>query len=110
MPQHGNNSKALSDEDQMALIWIAPLAATMALGSAGLWWSTAIAWMVDHSILIASEASPMAAIPASDGAGLDGRRLIVALAVVIALGAVAISAGRTAYSARQARLHGGDRG
>ena len=91
MPQHGNNSKALSDDDQMALIWIAPLAATMALGSAGLWWSTAIAWMVDHSILIASEASPMVAIPASDGA-------------------VAISAGRTAYSARQARLHGGDRG
>ncbi|MCZ4238225.1 hypothetical protein O4H25_15400, partial [Staphylococcus equorum] len=78
---------------------------TMALGSAGLWWSTAIAWMVEHSILIASEASPMVQIPASDGAGLDGRRLIIAVAAVIALVAVAISAGRAAYKARQARLH-----
>ncbi len=52
----------------------------------------------------------MVQIPASDGAGLDGRRLIIALAVVVALVAVAISAGRSAYSARQARLHRGDRG
>ena len=41
MPQHGNNSKALSDDDQMALIWIAG-ATSDHVGRKPMWWFSLI--------------------------------------------------------------------
>lgn len=110
MSEHSNRSSSLSDSDQMALFWIAPIALTVALGSAGLWWSKALTWLVDHSILIAADASPIVRIPAAQGIGLDGRRATIALALVIAVVAIGISAGKAAHSARQTRPQKGDRG
>ena len=109
MSEHENRGSALSDSDQMALFWIVPIAITVTLGSAGLWWSKAITWLVGHSILIANDASPIVRIPAAHGAGLDGRRVIIAIAIVIAVVAISVSAGKAAHSARQGRPQKGDR-
>lgn len=113
MSEHSSNSKgsSLSDSDQMALFWIVPIVATVALGSVGLWWSTTVTWLVDHSILTASGTSPIVQLPAAHGAGLDDRRLIIAIALIVAVLAIAASVGKAASSARQAgRLQRGDRG
>lgn len=110
MSEHSNRGSSLSDSDQMALFWIVPIALMVALGSAGLWWSKALTWLVGHSILIAADASPIVRIPAAQGVGLDGRRAIIALAIVFAVVAIGVSAGKAARSSRQARPQKGDRG
>ena len=68
------------------VIFIAGCVAVVAvLGSAGVFWGAGVTWLVEHQLLLAPGAHPLLALPAADGAGLDGARLAVLAAGLLGL-------------------------
>lgn len=61
------------------------------VGSGGALWLKGITWLIEHQILIGAEADPLLALPRSGGAGLDGPRVLIACAVLLALLAFGVS-------------------
>lgn len=46
-------------------------------------WQRVLGWLVDHGVLVTAAESPLLALPASRGIGLDTPRVAIAAAVVI---------------------------
>jgi hypothetical protein len=97
MPRTTHNS----DDDEFLLFIIGAIALMTLLGSAGLYWSKIVVWMVAHHIVVPGASHPMVALPGGDGAGLDGPRLGLLVGVLIALIAWAGSASRRAIASRR---------
>jgi hypothetical protein len=69
------------------------------LGAAADAWDRTSAWLLEHHVLAPAAGDPVLEVPGSDGAGLDGARIAVALG---ALAAVSLAIGLT-YSGRRRR-------
>ena len=98
MPRSTHNS----DDDEFLLFIIGAIALMIFLGSAGLFWSKGVVWMVAHHIVVSGASHPMVALPGGGGAGLDGPRVGLLVGVLIALIAWAGSASRRAIASRRA--------
>lgn len=49
-------------------------------------WSNAVAWMLEHKVLVPAANEPLLTFPHSDGAGLDYSRCFVIAAAVLLIG------------------------
>ena len=80
------------DSDLMILIvvGISGLGFVAAAVLAG--WRTAVAWMVDHAVLLPATQDPAITVPAAGGAGMDLARLGVVIAGVVAIVALSTTA------------------
>ena len=87
-----------SDEDGLIVMAVLGAILLTVLGSAGLYWARASAWLVEHKVLVAAPAHPWLALPG--GAGLDVPRVVLAACLVVALLAIAVS---TVHHRRQDR-------
>ena len=97
MPRTTHNS----DDDEFLLFIVGAIALMTLLGSAGLFWSKVVVWMVEHHIVVPGASHPMVALPGGGGVGLDGPRLGLFVGVLIALIAWAGSASRRAIASRR---------
>jgi hypothetical protein len=97
MPRTTHNS----DDDEFLLFIIGAIALMTFLGSAGLFWSKGVVWMVEHHIVVPGSSHPMFALPGGGGAGLDGPRVGLFVGVLIAMIAWAGSASRRAIASRR---------
>lgn len=79
-----------SDEDGLLVLAVAGAVLLTLLGSAGLYWAKASAWLVEHQVLVPAAARPWVSLPG--GCGLDAARVVVVICVLAALVAVGISA------------------
>lgn len=68
------------------LVFLIPVGGALALGVLTDW----AQWAVDHGILVAAAADPLLTIPLAEGAGLDTRRIVIAVVALIAV-TVAVS-------------------
>jgi len=103
-PQSGSSGH-MSDEDTLLLL--SPVILVVVLGSLPMWWAGGAQWLIAHHVLIAASSSPLVAVPGTNGAGLDLRRVAIAAAVVLVALACAVSALRHRYRrAVQQRLQG----
>ncbi len=109
--QQGRNASDLfSDDDQLLLIMGLPLLLTLGAGILPSLSVKATAWLTAHEILVAATESPLIALPGAEGAGLDLRRIIGAIAVLAMALALAVSGVRRQLDQRrQLRLRSGDR-
>lgn len=64
---------------KVAMIAVATVAASIFTIST---WHRALAWLVEHQVLVAANDSPLLRLPAADGIGIDAPRLAVAVAVL----------------------------
>lgn len=87
-----SNLGTSSADDEFVLFIVGCVAAAALLGSAGLIWLKGIGWLVEQRVLVPAAAHPLVALPNAGGAGLDGSRLAVVVALLIALIAWAASA------------------
>ena len=81
-----------SPVEEFILLILGCAAAAALLGSAGLFWANAVAWLVEHQVLVAAASHPVVAVPGCAGAGLDGPRLAITAATMLALLAWLVSA------------------
>jgi hypothetical protein len=81
------NNVANNEQEEMAVLHVVIFAAPIALVWLGTWLTsqsaTAAAWLISHRILVAPA---QALIPITEHAGLDLVRVVMALALVCALG------------------------
>ncbi len=99
----------LSDEDQLSLLMAVPLALSVVAAALPAISSRATGWLLAHEFIVAASATPLVTIPGTDGAGLDLRRLIVAVAVLAISAAFVLSGARRSIDRRrQRRLRRGD--
>jgi len=89
------------DNDQIVTAVIGALALGAVLGSAGMLWDKALAWLVSAEVLVAAEQGPVWALPASGGAGLDWPRPAILVGVVLTTLAVTASAARRSWAKRE---------
>lgn len=68
------------------------IAAGAVAGSLPLLWSQAMAWAVQHRILIPASAAPLVSFPHANGAGLDMGRVAIICGIVVMGIAAAVSA------------------
>ena len=87
----GGNSAGHSDTD---LFWMVILGAialpSILLSSVVTWRDNATGWLLEHGILVAADTDPLMGIPGIE-AGLDGRRIMLAVLVIAALIAYVVS-------------------
>lgn len=81
------------DDDVFSLIIIGygslgAIAATAVAAGLGMW-KLAVAWLIEHQVLVPAGDHPWIRIPAGSGAGLDHSRTLVALAAAMVLVAAA---------------------
>lgn len=78
---------ANNEQEELAVLHVAIFAVPIALAALGTWLAsqsvTAAAWLISHRILVEPAG---AMIPITEHAGLDLVRIIMALAIVCALG------------------------
>lgn len=99
--RQGGNGLADTPEEELLVIIIAVVACGALLGSVGVLWLKGVTWLVEHHILIAATSHPAVAIPGAEGAGLDGPRIAIAVALLVATLAGSISAGRRRLARRR---------
>lgn len=75
MSEHG------SDDESLAVILLAVLG--VAVAGPAFFWDKVVTWLVAHRVLASSAADPVVVLPAAGGAGLDGRRMVIVVAVVL---------------------------
>lgn len=100
-PNRGGNGLADTPEEELVIIHVAIAAVGAVLASAGALWLGAAGWLVEHHVLVARSAEPLLEIPGTSGSGLDLPRIAIAVALVLAVLAAAISAGRRAVERRR---------
>jgi hypothetical protein len=71
-----------AEDDALILLVLAYLAGPALLAY---FWKQALAWLLDHQVLIPAASNPLVALPASNGAGLDLPRLLLAGAIALGL-------------------------
>lgn len=105
-----NNSRSsLSDSEIYTLLLLSPIAVPIVLALVPGWWDRALNWLVGHHILVAASEAPMVMFP-GDVAGVDARRLVVAVAVCVVVMVCAGSWVRVRRARRIDRLlNSGDR-
>lgn len=81
-----------SPVEEFMLLIVGCVAAAALLGSAGLFWANGVAWLVEHQVLVAAANHPLVAVPGCAGAGLDGSRLAITAAIMLAVLAWVVSA------------------
>lgn len=58
---------------------------SVCVGLAMAGWHSAVAWMVEYQVLAPAAADPIVSLPYAGGAGLDGPRVCVLLAIILLL-------------------------
>ncbi|MDJ0420362.1 hypothetical protein [Rhodococcus opacus] len=107
--QPAQNATGLSDEDQLSLLMAAPLILGLLVAALPAMSTKATAWLLAHDLIVAASASPLVTIPGTEGAGLDLRRLIIVVAVLVLAVTLALSGARRSIDRRrQQRLRRGD--
>lgn len=86
----GTRPGQTSPDDEFVLFLAACGVLAAVAGSAGLLWLAGVSWLVEHQVLVGADEHPILALPG--GAGLDGSRLAIAIAIVLGLLAWAVSA------------------
>ena len=96
------NSNGIADtpQEELVLIHVALAAVAIVVGSAGALWLQGSVWLVEHKVLVARAAQPLIEVPGTAGAGLDLPRIAIALSLVLAALAGAVSAARRAWRRR----------
>lgn len=105
------NAAGLSDEDQLSLLMAAPpLILGLLVAALPAMSTKATAWLLAHDLIVGgASASPLVTIPGTEGAGLDLRRLIIVVAVLVLAATLALSGVRRSIDRRrQQRLRRGD--
>lgn len=84
-----------STDDELIVLVVGVLGFGAVAGSVGvLWqrgWDWCVGWLVTHQVLLADTADPWLALPGFGGAGVDGHRVAIAAAVVLAVSAWLVS-------------------
>jgi hypothetical protein len=107
--QPAQNATGLSDEDQLSLLMAAPLILGLLVAALPAMSTKATAWLLAHDLIVAASASPLVTIPGTEGAGLDLRRLIIVVAVLVLAVTLALGGARRSIDRRrQQRLRRGD--
>ena len=88
----GPGQPATTPQEELLLIHVGLGALAAVLGSAAVLWAKGTAWLVDHQVLVAAAAQPIWVIPGTDGAGLDGARLVALAGLCMGLTVVAFAA------------------
>ncbi|WP_432570474.1 hypothetical protein [Kineococcus sp. SYSU DK005] len=92
-----------SDDDKMTLVLVAAL--FLAFGGAAALWDKVLTKLLELHVILPAGPQITLALPKAAGAGLDGRRLLLAGALVLLL--LAAAAGERRRRAR-VRARGGD--
>ncbi|MCO7219517.1 hypothetical protein [Klenkia sp. PcliD-1-E] len=89
-----------ADDDSLILLVLACFAGPAVLAY---FWKQALAWLLDHQVLLPAASNPLVALPASDGAGPDLPRLLLVGAIALGLLAYLGHRMRGAIQARRQR-------
>jgi hypothetical protein len=83
MAGHGNNHGGgdLSPWEELTLLSLAASVAAAVLTAAT--WHRLLGWLVEQGVLVPAERSPLVALPAGRGIGLDAPRLAITAAVLV---------------------------
>ena len=88
-------SAGSSTDDELIVLVVGVVAFGAAAASVGvLWqrgWEWCVSWLVTHQVLLAGTADPWLTVPGSGGAGVDGHRAAIVVAVAVAVMACALS-------------------
>lgn len=102
LPQSPEDQKAM---DELVTLKVGVLFLLGVAGSGGALWLRGVAWLVEHQVLVAADQGPLLALPGSGGAGLDGPRVLIAAAALLALVAFGISSLLHALTHRRHRRY-----
>lgn len=103
-----NQAPTLSDNDRVLLFFLAPFVLPVVFGAVPEWRESAAVFLIEHKVLLPVDESRFV-LPFVD-AGVDWPRIVIAVAVGIALVALGVSAAKRAIRHRQhKKLHSGDR-
>jgi hypothetical protein len=83
MAGHGNNhgGSDLSPWEELTLLSLAASVAAAVLTVAT--WHRLLGWLVEQGVLVPADRSPLVALPAGGGVGLDAPRLAITAAVLV---------------------------
>lgn len=99
----------IDPDDEVSLILLAPVVLGALVAGLPLLVARATDWLVAHGVLVSATSSPIWALPGTDGAGLDARRLTAMGAVLVILAVSGISGLRHRRARRrECRLRNGD--
>lgn len=92
----GGRGSHVAPGEELTLLVVGMTAVTTAVGVVFSisTWHRAMDWLVAHQVLVSAGESPIVVLPAADGVGLDGQRLVVVGAVLVAAIAAVVSAVR----------------
>jgi hypothetical protein len=82
--------------------WDVYLVATtvLALGVPALFWNQVVDWSLEHRVFLPAAADPQFVLPYADGAGVDLRRVALAVIVVVMLVVAAVTVRSKVKAAR----------
>lgn len=88
------NQRLSDDEATDELIQLKALVLAVAGfgGSIGIFWTRVINWLIEHKVLVSVADDPVLTVPGGQGAGMDWARVVIAVAVLVALIAAGVSA------------------
>lgn len=93
--RHARDAGEVTIPEMMTLL-VTGMAAVGAIFTLGTW-HRVVHWLVSKEVLVAGADHPILGLPAAEGAGLDARRVVVAVAV-LALAIVGLLAAARAKS------------
>ena len=87
-----NPAGRTSDDDLFLLLIVGMLSLGAIGGLLTTMWSRALAWLLEHQVVVPALQHPLVALPGSAGAGLDLPRLALAAAAALLLLAALVGA------------------
>lgn len=99
-PSSGGSGR-IADDDLFVLTLLGLFGLGGAAAGAAILWGRALAWLLEHGILIAAAQRPLVALPQSNGAGLDTPRLALVAAAALLLIAAGVGSLRRWLRRRQ---------